>query len=500
MATAAPAAPAAPGPVGSAAPPQAPASAPAAAPDTKVVLRPIPPKTPKLPGVLDDGPEDATTRAPDPRARDAAGRFVAAADGETPVVTKPRPSTTDAETSVPEPPEAKPKFKFAGKEYESPEAAEHEYKSLTGKLVPVQRKLAETEGTLVKAAESARGWHSEAQRLAARVAELEAGGGNPTPAADKTSPEPAKGIDWELYAEISKVANEAGTPWKAQQWLQEQVDAQRAADIAALREEAIENPRREAERQAQLKSTADTLVDSMAATRIQTGAQRSRSSATVPPPAKSARCGSRSGSTPCLHSPREARLRPSRSTGWHAVWTALLPPRLPHLLRPRNPQSRPARQPKLPQRLRGVVLWLRLRSVRGTWTRRWPDSWRGSRTRNSFAQAWVSSCRCPTRIMQTRRHTTKRIGGRSSLVPVTGRISSVTVSPRRRSRYWSAHKPPARFAAGRLCGMARSSPNLMSTTITRREKSVSFCVVDATLVWGRSMTIPQSCFAGLSTS
>jgi len=265
MATAAPAAPAAPGPVGSAAPPQAPASAPAAAPDTKVVLRPIPPKTPKLPGVLDDGPEDATTRAPDPRARDAAGRFVAAADGETPVVTKPRPSTTDAETSVPEPPEAKPKFKFAGKEYESPEAAEHEYKSLTGKLVPVQRKLAETEGTLVKAAESARGWHSEAQRLAARVAELEAGGGNPTPAADKTSPEPAKGIDWELYAEISKVANEAGTPWKAQQWLQEQVDAQRAADIAALREEAIENPRREAERQAQLKSTADTLVDSMAA-------------------------------------------------------------------------------------------------------------------------------------------------------------------------------------------------------------------------------------------
>src|SRR3989304_1082968 len=169
---AAPAAPAAPGPVGSAAPPQAPASAPAAAPDTKVVLRPIPPKTPKLPGVLDDGPEDATTRAPDPRARDAAGRVVAAAA---------------------------------------------------------------------------------------------AGGGNPTPAADKTSPEPAKGIDWELYAEISKVANESGTPWKAQQWLQEQVDAQRAADIAALREEAIENPRREAERQAQLKSTADTLVDSMAA-------------------------------------------------------------------------------------------------------------------------------------------------------------------------------------------------------------------------------------------
>jgi len=264
MATAAPAAPAAPGPVGSAAPPQAPAPASpkTAAPDTKPVLRPIPPRTPKLPGVMDDGPEDASSEAAQAaRARDASGRFVAGEPkgGEPVPLSLPgiRPDTT-----VPEPPDAKPKFKFAGKEYESSEAAEHEYKSLTGKLQPTQRKLAETEGTLTKAAESARGWHSEAQRLQARVAELEAGGGNP---AQATPTEPAKGIDWDLYAEISRVAGEAGTPWKAQQWLQEQVDTQRSADIAALREEAIENPRREAEQQARLESTANTLVESMAA-------------------------------------------------------------------------------------------------------------------------------------------------------------------------------------------------------------------------------------------
>jgi len=263
MATAAPAAPAAPGPVGSAAPPQAPATAPAAAPDTKIVLKPIPPRTPRLPGVLEDGPEDAGSEsAQAARARDAAGRFVAGEPKVGEPVGEPKLPGIRPDVAVPEPPDAKPKFKFAGKEYESPEAAEHEYKSLTGKLQPTQRKLAETEGTLVKAAESARGWHSEAQRLAARVAELEAGGGNPAPQPETA---PAKGIDWDLYAEISKVAQEAGEPWKAQKWLQDQIDTQRAADIAALREEAIESPRREAEQRAQLESAANTLVESMAA-------------------------------------------------------------------------------------------------------------------------------------------------------------------------------------------------------------------------------------------
>jgi len=265
MATAAPAAtaPVAPAPAESAAPPQA--TAPAPGPDTKVVLKPIPPRTPKLPGVLEDGPEDASTRPT--RARDEGGRFARETSSEPGIVAKPKPSAVDAADGIPDLPNAeppKPKFKFAGKEYDSAEAAEAEYKSIMGRVQPTQRKLAETEGKLVKAAESARGWHSEAQRLAARVAEMEAGGSQTAPS---PTPEiiPQQGIDWGLYAEIRKVANEAGTPEKADQWLQEQYDAGIRAEIARLREEAIENPRREAEQQAQLESTANTLVESMAA-------------------------------------------------------------------------------------------------------------------------------------------------------------------------------------------------------------------------------------------
>lgn len=265
MATAAPAAPVAPGPVGSAAPPVATATAPG--PDTKVVLKPIPPRTPKLPGVMEDGPEDASSEAARAaRARDAAGRFVAGEPkvGEPAGEPKLPGIRPDAAPEIPDAPEAKPKFKFAGKEYDSAEAAEAEYKSIMGRVQPTQRKLAETEGTLVKAAESARGWHSEAQRLAARVAELEAAPTGPIPSQEQTTTS-SQGIDWELYAEISKVAQEAGEPWKAQKWLQDQIDSQRAADIRALREEAIENPRREAEQQAQMESAANTLVESMAA-------------------------------------------------------------------------------------------------------------------------------------------------------------------------------------------------------------------------------------------
>jgi hypothetical protein len=216
--------------------------------------------------VLEDGPEDASApEAQAARARDAAGRFARTADG-TPIVergAKPEPAP-DGEPVIPDLPEAKPKFKFAGREFDSPEAAEHWVKSMEGRYKPVQEKATKTDAELVKAAESARGWHGEAQRLAARVAELEAGGGKPaTPAADATSAPPA-GIDWELYAQVRKIANEAGTPEKADQWLQEQHDAVLRAEIARLREEAIESPRREAEAQAQRAQTADTLVSSMA--------------------------------------------------------------------------------------------------------------------------------------------------------------------------------------------------------------------------------------------
>ncbi len=265
MSTAAPAAAA-----GSA--PSATPVAPAGAPDTgaqpdaaaakPIVLKPIPPKTPKLPGVMDDGPEPATQREADPRARDAGGRFVKTGEGEP--VQKPQPKAVEVTDGIPDLPDAKPKFKFAGKEFADLAEAERAYKSQLERLQPVQRKAAEYEANLVKAAESARGWHAEAQRLQAELAQLRA---NPQPAQPEAAPE-AKGIDWQLYAEIAKVAQEAGEPWKAQQWLQEQVDAQRKADFDAWRE-SFEAPYREREaaeaEQAQLAATADTLVESMAA-------------------------------------------------------------------------------------------------------------------------------------------------------------------------------------------------------------------------------------------
>jgi hypothetical protein len=214
--------------------------------------------------VLEDGPEDAS--APEvqaARARDAAGRFAKTSTGE-PIVGKPEPRAMDAADGeapeIPPPPEAKPKFKFAGREFDTQEAAEHYVKSMEGRYKPVQQKATETEGQLVRAAESARGWHAEAQRLQARIAELEAGGGSPSPDAE---PAPG-GIDWQVYTEIRRIANEAGTPEKADQWLAEENAKLVQAEIARLREEAIENPRREAAEQAQLHQAADTIVNAMA--------------------------------------------------------------------------------------------------------------------------------------------------------------------------------------------------------------------------------------------
>lgn len=135
------------------------------------------------------------------------------------------------------------KFKFAGEEYDSREAAEQNIRSLRGQFRPIQS-LARSLGGVDKiipqftsAAESARGWKAEATRLAA---ELEAAR-NGAPVAGDTPTAPvetaeAVGIDWELYAEVRKLATERGEPWKAEQWLHErqeeviQARIQRALD------------------------------------------------------------------------------------------------------------------------------------------------------------------------------------------------------------------------------------------------------------------------------
>lgn len=263
MATAAPAA-GAPAPAAPAAAPSTPAGEPtapkadAAAPQKPI--RPIPPP-PKLPGVLEDGPEDASTRPPDTRTRDASGRFVAGEPKGGEVVTKPKPSAVEApdgEPTIPEPPgEAKP-FTFAGKPFKTQAEAEQHYKSLEGRFDPIQKAATKNYAKLVEAAKLANDWHEVAQRQEAELQQLRAGQAPAEPAA--SDPE---GIDWGLYAEIRRVANEAGTPEKADQWLQEQHDRILRSEIAKIREEAIETPRRTAEEQAQLAQTADNLVNAM---------------------------------------------------------------------------------------------------------------------------------------------------------------------------------------------------------------------------------------------
>lgn len=272
MATAAPAT-GAPAPVAPAATPATPAGEPtapqadAASQSQPKTIKPIPDR-PRLPGVLEDGPEDASSpEAVAARERDAKGRFLKA--GGEPVVQKAKPSAVDAaegEPTIPDLPEATPKFKFAGREFESQAAAEHYVKSMEGRYKPIQEAATRHEAQLVKAAESARGWHAEAQRLQAELQALQSGAQQPA-AQPEAAPE-SKGIDWELYREIKRVANEAGTPEKADQWLVEQIEAQRQADFNSWRE-SFETPFREREaaeaEQAQLAQTADTLVESMAA-------------------------------------------------------------------------------------------------------------------------------------------------------------------------------------------------------------------------------------------
>jgi len=261
------AAPSAPGAAAPAAGPAATAtgepSAPQAAAPAARTIKPLPP-APKLPGVVEDGPVDASSpEAVAARARDAQGRFVAGEPKGDQTVVKPQPRAVDP-TDVIDPPNTPTKFKFGDEEFADQAAAEAEYKSRLRHQKSAQQAAAQHEARLIKAAESARGWHSEAQRLQAELDALRAAA--PEPA--KPEPVAKPGIDWDLYAEISKVAAETGEPWKAQQWLQEQVDAQRRADFESWRE-SFEAPYREREaaaaEQAQLAQTAETLVDSMAA-------------------------------------------------------------------------------------------------------------------------------------------------------------------------------------------------------------------------------------------
>jgi len=218
-------------------------------------IKPIPPKAkagPKgLPGVdlMEEGEGDTAVPGP-PRGPD--GRFI--------------PADAAAETPPPpgeEPPP--PKFKFGGEEFENQEKAEQNFKSLRGQFKPLVERVTRAEGELSRAAESARGWHARAQEL---EAELEAyRQGKPPQSQPAESDQPAEkeaeGIDWDLYAEIHRLATERGETWKAEQWLAKEQQKLIDARLAAIRDEAT-LPQREAQIRAEIGQQTEALFTSLA--------------------------------------------------------------------------------------------------------------------------------------------------------------------------------------------------------------------------------------------
>jgi hypothetical protein len=218
---------------------------------------------------MDDGPIEATKREPSERVRDEKGRFVARPD----VATEPQLEGKEGDQSQPDPapeppvdPNVTPKFKFAGREYDTQAEAEQRHKSLEGQFKPLSE-------TAQRAAESATAWKGEAEKFASQrdalFAELQAvkatQSGQPADAVPKDQAEtPApESIDWELYAEITKQYTEAGTPWKAQQWLQGQIDAMQTKRETALREE-LSKPAKEAAAREAVAQQTDQLFSSLA--------------------------------------------------------------------------------------------------------------------------------------------------------------------------------------------------------------------------------------------
>lgn len=180
---------------------------------------------------------EADQKAP---ARDTAGRF----KGSSPSL--PAPPTPDGVEAVKSAPQ---KFKFAGEEYDSQEAAEQNLRSLRGQFKGLTEKASERDS----AAHSARAWKAEYDRLAGELAALkQSGPANPDP-----TPQPGKGegIDWDLYAEIRRLANEAGEPWKAEKWLTEETAKVAEARFQRMLDEATESTR---EREAAEQLAAQT--------------------------------------------------------------------------------------------------------------------------------------------------------------------------------------------------------------------------------------------------
>lgn len=229
------------------------------------LARPLKP-IPSLPGVFPDDdpfplPPSRTAATSDPAkqgepgpARGPDGRFLA-----------PSSATDGAGEHALEAVDPKPasaRYKFAGEEFASQEAAEQNFKSLRGQFRPIQALARQLGGiekiqtTLESAADSARAWKAEAERLA-----------NGAPATSTSTAEPTApaeaGIDWALHAEIKRLATESGEPWKADQWLAERQDEIVQARVQRILDERLA-PLAEQEQEQQLVSRVEDLWSGLA--------------------------------------------------------------------------------------------------------------------------------------------------------------------------------------------------------------------------------------------
>lgn len=255
---------------GAAAPDAAPVAQPVAPTASPIRPIPSPPTASRLPGVYDDdfpaapsatSSDGSTPADPATPSRGPDGRFVSPSSDPNVAVHTPEPAPAA-------------KFKFADEEYESQQAAEHNFKTLRGHFKPVQGLAKQLGGidrivpTLSSAAESARGWKAAHDNL---KAELEAirNGAQPSQPSQPHQPQPpdadtaSADVDWELYAEIKKLATEKGEPWKAEQWLITEVRKAERSHVEKLLEQR-DAPLKAAQAKQALAAQTETLFGNLA--------------------------------------------------------------------------------------------------------------------------------------------------------------------------------------------------------------------------------------------
>lgn len=151
------------------------------------------------------------------------------------------------------------------------EAAEQNVRSLRGTFKPISG-LAKHLGGMDKivpkfseAAESARGWKAAHDSLKAELDAIRGG----SPADGSTPSDPAAppateadSVDWELYAEVKKLATDSGEPWKAEQWLIEQVRKGERARVDHLLDERFA-PLTAAQQKMQTAAKTEALFENL---------------------------------------------------------------------------------------------------------------------------------------------------------------------------------------------------------------------------------------------